>query len=85
MTECACRMALTAYEAKEPVLKKVGRLRMMDLYRDVEMPLVYTLCDMEEAGIQVNAEELKAYGEQLSVRITQLEQQIYEEAGEAFN
>ena len=49
------------------------------------MPLVYTLCDMEEAGIQVNAEELKAYGEQLSVRITQLEQQIYEEAGEAFN
>ena len=85
MTECACRMALTAYEAKEPVLKKVEDYGMMDLYRDVEMPLVYTLCDMEEAGIQVNAEELKAYGEQLSVRITQLEQQIYEEAGEAFN
>ena len=50
---------LTAYEAKGPVLKKVEDYGMMDLYRDVEMPLVYTLCDMEEAGIQVNAEELK--------------------------
>mgnify|MGYP005839359459 CR=1 FL=1 len=40
---------------------------------------------MERAGIKVEKEALKAYGDKLKVKITQLEQQIYEEAGEEFN
>ena len=49
------------------------------------MPLVYTLSDMEREGIRVKAEELKAYGSQLEGRIEELEQMIYEAAGEKFN
>ncbi len=69
-----------------PVLEE--RLResgMWKLYREVEMPLAITLYYMEQAGIRVEAEALKAYGEQLSVRIAQLEEVIYQQAGENFN
>lgn len=36
-------------------------------------------------GILVKGEELKLYGEKLEVRIRELEEKIYEEAGENFN
>jgi DNA polymerase-1 len=49
------------------------------------MPLVFTLYDMEQAGIRVNADELKAYGEALTGRIQELEEQIHQAAGEDFN
>ena len=46
---------------------------MEQLFRQIEMPLVFTLHDMERAGMRVQAEELKTYGEQLQVRIEVLE------------
>ena len=49
------------------------------------MPLIYTLYDMECRGIRVNKEALKEYGNQLEVRIKELEKKIYEHAGEEFN
>ena len=49
------------------------------------MPLVFTLYDMEQAGIQVEAEELKDYGDRLGSQIAALEQEIYALAGEVFN
>ena len=58
---------------------------MWELFETVEMPLAATLYHMEKEGIGVKREELKAYGEQLTGRIAELEQKIYEEADEAFN
>ena len=40
---------------------------------------------MERAGIAVEAEALKTYGDQLAGRIRELETSIYEQAGETFN
>ena len=80
-----CRMAAIAYQVL-PVLEE--RLRaedMMKLFTEVEMPLVFTLRHMEDAGIGVEREALASYGSQLSGRIGELEQQICEEAGEIFN
>ena len=58
---------------------------MYELFRDIEMPLLFTLYGMEQAGIHVEGEALKSYGDQLGGRITELEQEICEEAGETFN
>ena len=58
---------------------------MWNLFLNMEMPLIYSLYHMEQAGIRVEKETLKAYGDKLKIKITQLEQQIYEEAGETFN
>ena len=78
---CGGYMAYVAWKAQKPLLEKLADMGMEELYWEVEMPLVYTLYDMEQAGIAVNAKELKTYGEQLGVRIQELEEQIYQEAG----
>lgn len=58
---------------------------MWKVYTEIELPLVFTLNSMEEWGIRVKGEELKSYGEKLSVRIQELEKMIWEQAGEEFN
>ena len=58
---------------------------MFRLFNEIEMPLVFTLYDMEQAGVKVEGEELKRYGEELGARIVELEKEIYEMAGEEFN
>ena len=71
-----------AQENMEKLLKEQG---MWDLYRNVEIPLVFTLRQMEADGIAAEKEALSVYGAELAERIGELEAQIYEEAGEEFN
>ena len=49
------------------------------------MPLTRVLHDMEEEGVEVRPEELKAYGDALVERIEELEHSIHKQAGEDFN
>ncbi len=65
--------------------KRLNELGMWELYTDMEMPLVFTLAGMEMAGVKMNAEALKEYGNALAVKIAELEERIYEQAGEKFN
>ena len=83
--KCACYGTYTCLEGKEPLEEKLKQLGMEHLFTEIEMPLVYTLYDMEQAGIRVEALALKGYGEQLTGRIAELEDTIYRLAGEKFN
>ncbi len=49
------------------------------------MPLSLVLYDMEREGVMVRPEELKAYGESLAGKISELEQTIYKLADTEFN
>ncbi len=77
--------ALTTYRRAEELLLRLQKTGMKALFDEIEMPLVFILHDMEEAGIRVHGEELKAYGEALVGRIEELEKQIHTAAGETFN
>jgi DNA polymerase-1 len=57
----------------------------LDLYRDVELPLVRVLGRMEEAGILVDRAYLGELGSHLRDRLATLERQVYQAAGEPFN
>ncbi|WP_456081776.1 DNA polymerase I [Mediterraneibacter sp.] len=81
----ACYEAYTAYMAVEPLNRKMEEAGMTELFREIEMPLVFTLYEMEQAGIRVEGEALKVYGDQLGSRIVELEKEIYDMAGETFN
>ena len=81
----ACYEAYTAYMAVEPLNRKMEEAGMTELFREIEMPLVFTLYEMEQAGIHVEGEALKVYGDQLGSRIVELEKEIYDMAGETFN
>jgi DNA polymerase-1 len=58
---------------------------LMPLYRDLELPLSFVLADMEHAGVRIDTEELKEIGEDLKLRIDELQKEIYELAGVEFN
>ena len=81
----ACYEAYTNYASVEVLSRKLADTKMDTLFREIEMPLVFTLFDMEQNGIRVEAEALKQYGNQLAGKIADLEKEIYEEAGETFN
>ncbi len=81
----ACYEAYTAYAAASVLEEKLKEQNMDRLFFDIEMPLVFTLFDMEQAGVKVEAEALKIYGDQLGARIVELEKEIYSLAGEEFN
>ena len=80
-----CMAPLTVFAARQAMCERLRELGMWELFEKIEMPLAYTLADMEREGIRVKAEELRVYGEQLVGRIGELEQQIYTAAGEEFN
>jgi len=55
------------------------------IYRDIEMPLLPVLLGMEEAGILLDADYLRAMSEELGQEVRQLEEEIWRLAGERFN
>lgn len=82
---CVCYMAYVNLRAAAKLTEALKQQEMYYLFQDIEMPLVVTLSDMEKAGISIDAEALKEYGEALGGKIQELERQIYEGAGEEFN
>lgn len=85
VTEYACYLSYTAWKAWPQIETKLEELQMTALFDEIEMPLVYTLFEMQQEGVRVDAKSLKAYGDELQVRVEQLEQEIYADAGEIFN
>lgn len=81
----ACYEAYTAYAAAPVLEAKLKEEGMDRLFFDIEMPLVFALFDMEQAGVKVEAEALKVYGDQLGAKTVELEKEIYDLAGEEFN
>ena len=83
--EYACYSAYVCLMAA-PLLKEKLKEQGMDaLMYEIEMPLTRVLYEMEQYGVLVKPDELRAYGEALTGRITELEQAIYQKAGCEFN
>ena len=81
----ACYEAYCAWKSQPILADKLEEAGMLRLFEEIEMPLVFTLFDMERNGVKVEAAELKDYGDRLAVQIEKLEQEIYQESGEVFN
>ncbi len=77
--------ALVALLAGEAVLSRLQELEMETLYREIELPLIYTLYEMEEAGVLVDRDALLSYGVELREGIGVLQEKIYAACGEEFN
>lgn len=82
---CVCYMGYIAWRAMPELNRKLEQDGMLELFLTLEMPLIYSLYHMETAGIRVDKEQLKEYGDRLKVKIAKLEQEIYDLAGETFN
>ena len=79
------KRALKLVTIERKMSNELGKENMLELFNEIEMPLINVLFDMETAGITIDPEGLKAYGEELEALLERISNQIYEEAGETFN
>ncbi len=83
--EYACEDAditLKLYHILEPKLKE---LNIFNLFKDIEMPLINVLAEMEMNGVILDTSSLTETSRILQQRILEKERKIYEEAGTSFN
>mgnify|MGYP001016906540 CR=1 FL=1 len=65
-----------------PEIEKAG---IKSLFEDIEMPLVFTLAEMEYTGVKLDTAALKQSSEELTAELIKLETEIHELAGMEFN
>ncbi len=72
-------------DLEDKLMKELAENEQEDLYFEIERPLSLVLAQMEIAGIKVDRERLDIMQSEFKERLSELEQQIYNEAGEKFN
>ncbi|HSR47133.1 MAG TPA: DNA polymerase I [Anaerolineales bacterium] len=76
---CACLALRPALEAELEGKRQLG------LFRDLEMPLVPVLAQMEIAGVLLDRSFLANLSAELQSRLADLEQEIFRQIGHSFN
>lgn len=70
---------------QEVTIQKLKEMGSLELFQDIEMPLVEVLGDMQYNGMYVDKKALARMGKKLRGQINDLTQEIYELTGEQFN
>ncbi len=85
ITEYACEDVDITLQLKNKFEPELAAEGLTDIFRDIEMPLIPVLADMELAGIKVDGNYLKQLSGAFQERLDQKMDQIYAEAGQEFN
>jgi DNA polymerase-1 len=83
--EYAVEDADITFQLKNHFAKELQANHLEKLFRDIEIPLVAVLADMEREGIRIDVEYLKKLRKEFGAEALTLEERIYEQAGERFN
>lgn len=83
--EYAAEDADVTWQLYEILQEELRKEQMIQLFEEVEMPLVRVLAEMEIAGVRVDVEALRASAQSLEERIATLESEIHQLAGVTFN
>jgi len=76
-------VTLRLHQAMWPILAQSPALEK--IYREIELPLVTVLSDMEQAGVAIDTAMLARQSTELAHRIVDIEQEAHREAGQPFN
>lgn len=80
-----CLYAEEVYRLAEVTMKKLEEINAVDLFKNIDMPTVEVLAEMQWNGMYVDLVELELYGNELKDRIEVLTKEIYELCGDEFN
>lgn len=80
-----CDRADAVLELGVVLADRMEREGLGELYRGMEQPLIRVLRDMEDAGITVDADRLRGLSAEFAGRLSELEEDIFAQAGERFN
>jgi len=77
--------ALAALAVREPLEKALADSGLDRLFRDIEMPLIPVLAEMEAAGVAIDSAALAALDIEFGAETARLEAEIYADVGHEFN
>ena len=77
--------ASLSLELKNILTEDLKRNNLEPLYRDIELPFIKVLGDMEMTGVRIDTAELSTLSAQLTERLEEKEKRVYELAGTTFN
>ena len=80
----AIKKAKYIYETHDEYMEKLNK-ECIDLFNNIEMPLVYVLADMELTGMRVDNKVLMEMKEEILIKIELLKKEIYNLVGCEFN
>ena len=81
----ACEDADVTLKLKNVLEKELKEQGAEHLFYEIEMPLVPVLVNIESNGVLLDTEALKQSSQHFTVRLQEIEKEIYEMAGETFN
>ena len=85
MTAYAGESADAIFALAPTLAAKLKKIDAIDLFREVEMPLLYVLTAMEKKGVLVDTSILKQMSTELGQLLSISEEKIFRHAGEKFN
>ena len=83
--EYACEDADITLQLKNKLEPELKKHECEDLFYNIEMPLMPVLAEMEMTGVRIDTDSLSETSKQLTQKMLEIEQHIYELAGEQFN
>ena len=81
----ACEDADVTLKLKNVLEKELKEQGVEHLFYEIEMPLVPVLVNIESNGVRIDTEALRQTSAHLTARLQEIEQEIYQLAGEQFN
>ncbi|WP_430509577.1 DNA polymerase I [Gottfriedia solisilvae] len=85
LADYVVRKTIAISKLKESLEESLRKNSQYELLTELELPLTFILGDMEFEGVTVQEETLKKMGTELASKLKELEEKIYELAGEKFN
>jgi DNA polymerase-1 len=85
LKDYACEDADVTLQLKDVLEPELKKAEAMDLFRNIEVPLVPVLASMEAEGVKLDINALRDYSSELEKEILGLEKEIHIQAGMEFN
>lgn len=85
LRDYACEDSDITFQLKPLLQDELQKNGMLNLFYDIETPLIPVLADMEYTGVKIDVTALKSYAEELRTKIAETEKKIFNEAGMEFN
>lgn len=81
----SCSETLLVNKVADELLQLLNEQGLLELFKNIELPLAEVLASMELAGIKIDRGYLESFGKELQERLSDIQKRIYTLAGYEFN
>ncbi|HBO83558.1 MAG: DNA polymerase I [Deltaproteobacteria bacterium GWC2_42_11] len=80
-----CEEAISVNRIAKEFLPQLSECELLNLFKDIELPLSGVLASMKLSGIKVDRKYLEGFGRELDIMLTDIQNKIYTASGFEFN